>query len=141
MKFGQSQNINTSRDFSALPSTTRVFGNTPRGIQLCAWPASTPPFSERSKILNSVRPSNLAWLPPTVYSNCSERLWLHARTFLVALENRVGWPGESNWGHTPPLFPFSTYASIVAAKTRIQRCPCNYWWNLAISYGRKTHDI
>ena len=54
-----------------------------------------PPFSERSRILNSVRASNLAWLPPTVHSNCSERLWLHARTFLVALGNRLSWPGES----------------------------------------------
>src|SRR6266576_1706412 len=31
-------------------------------------------------------------LPPCVHSNCSERLWLHARTFLVAMENRLGWP-------------------------------------------------
>ena len=91
-------------------------------IQLGARPASTPPFSEGSKFLNSVRASDFAWLPPAVHSNCSERLWLHARTFLVALENRVRWPGESNWRRTPSLFPFSTYASIVAAKTRIQRC-------------------
>ena len=55
-----------------------------------------PSFSERSKISNSVRASNLAGLPPTVHRNCSERLWLHAGTFLAALENRVGWPGESN---------------------------------------------
>jgi hypothetical protein len=26
----------------------------------------------------------------------SERLWLHARTSLVAVENPLGWPGESN---------------------------------------------
>ena len=26
---------------------------------------------------------------------CSERICLHARAFLVALENRLGWPGES----------------------------------------------
>ena len=32
MKFGWSQNISTSRDFSALPSATGVFGNTPRGV-------------------------------------------------------------------------------------------------------------
>jgi len=30
----------------------------------------------------------------TVYSNCSERMCLHARTFLVALENYLSWPGE-----------------------------------------------
>ena len=50
----------------------------------------TPPFGERCEILNSVRASNLAWLPPTVHSNCSERLWLHAKTFF-------GCPGESPW--------------------------------------------
>ena len=47
-----------------------------------------------------------------ITSNCSERLWLHARTFLVALENRLRWPGESNWRRTLYLLPFSTYASI-----------------------------
>ena len=26
----------------------------------------------------------------------SERMCLHARTFLVAMENRLGWPGELN---------------------------------------------
>ena len=45
--------------------------------------------SECSKISNSVRAANLA-------SNCSEWLWLHARTILVAMENYSGWPGESN---------------------------------------------
>ena len=73
-----------------------------------------PPFSERSEILNSVRISNFAWLPPAVHSNCSERLWLHARTLLVALENRVGWLGDqikdvhflfSLFLPTPPLWP------------------------------------
>jgi hypothetical protein len=49
-----------------------------------------PPFSECSKILNSVRASNLA-------SSCSERLWLHARTILVAMENYSGWLGELSW--------------------------------------------
>ena len=43
-----------------------------------------PPFSEGSKISNSLRASNLTWLPPTVHSNCSERLWL-------------GCPGEPPW--------------------------------------------
>jgi len=38
----------------------------------------------------------LAKSPPTVHSNCSERMCLHARTFLVALENHLGWPGEPN---------------------------------------------
>jgi hypothetical protein len=46
-----------------------------------------------------------AWLPPTVHSNCSE---LHARTFLVALENHLGWLGESNRSN---LELASTYAS------------------------------
>ena len=31
-KFSRSQNISTSRAFSALPSTTGAFGNTPRGV-------------------------------------------------------------------------------------------------------------
>ena len=42
-------------------------------IQLWARPASPPPFGERSKILNSLRASDLVWLPPTVHSNCSVR--------------------------------------------------------------------
>ena len=53
----------------------------------------TPPLWRDS---NSLRASKFAWLPPTAHSNYSERLWLHARTFLVALENRPGWPGESH---------------------------------------------
>ena len=64
----------------------------------CSRLASTPPFSECSKFSNSVRASNLA-------SNCSERLWLHARTILVAMENYSSWPGESNpelaWRRSP----------------------------------------
>ena len=40
--------------------------------------------------------------------NCSEQLWLHARTFLVALENRLGWAGESNWRRTFPLLLLTT---------------------------------
>src|SRR6266567_9245145 len=47
----------------------------------------TPPFGERSKISNSVRGSNFAWLPPAVYSNCSEwtqgLFWLPWRIILV----------------------------------------------------------
>ena len=31
---------------------------------------------------------------PTV---CSERMCLHARAFLVALEKRLGWQGETPW--------------------------------------------
>ena len=27
----------------------------------------------------------------------SERIYLHARAFLVALENYSGWPGELSW--------------------------------------------
>src|SRR6266567_8572828 len=67
---------------------------TPESIQLCLRPASTPPLQRCSKILHSVRASNLASLPPAIHSNCSERMWLHARTILVALENYSGWPGE-----------------------------------------------
>jgi len=33
---------------------------------------------------------------PTVHGNYSERLWLHAKTILVALENYSGWLGELN---------------------------------------------
>src|ERR1700723_533706 len=83
-----------------------------------------PPFSERSEILNSVRASNFAWLPPAVHSNCSERLWLHARTLLVALENRVGWPGDqikdvyflfSPFLSTPPLWALKREYNAVSA--------------------------
>ena len=102
---------------------------------------SFTPFSERCEILNSVRVSNLAWLPSTVDSNYSERLWLHARTFLVALVNRVGWPGESNWKHTLPLLPLN-HASAVAAKTpNTTLSPQRGQWNLAILYGWKPHNI
>ena len=38
-----------------------------------------PPFGERSKILNSARASDLAWLPPAVHSNCSEAVCLAAK--------------------------------------------------------------
>jgi hypothetical protein len=73
---------------------------------------------------NSLRASNFAWLPPTVHSNCSERLWLHARTFLVAMENRPGWPGESIEGvrflfspsTTPPLWPPKREYNAVSAE-------------------------
>ena len=40
-----------------------------------------PPLSESSRILHLVRASDLAWLPPTVHSNCSEAVCLAARTF------------------------------------------------------------
>ena len=40
-----------------------------------------PPLSECSKILNSVRASDLAWLPPAAHSNCSEAVCLAARTW------------------------------------------------------------
>ena len=42
-----------------------------------------PPFGEGSKFLNSVRASNLAWLPLTVHSNSSEAVCLAARTLLL----------------------------------------------------------
>ena len=34
----------------------------------------------------------------------SERLWLHARIFLIALGNFSGWPGESNGSDVRFLF-------------------------------------
>jgi len=88
-----------------------------------------PPFGERSKILHSVRASNLA-------NNCSERLWLHARTFLVALENYSGWLGELSrlargvelkqlrTCRTCLTYASSIYASSfsLSAKTQVQRC-------------------
>ena len=82
-------------------------------VQLGARPASTPPFGEGSKILNSVRASNLAQSPPTRHSNCSEWLWLHARTILVALENYSGWLGESNQNNSE----LATYASLTYASS------------------------
>ena len=80
----------------------------------------TPPFSERSEFGTRI----FAWLPPAVHSNCSERLWLHARTLLVALENRVGWPGDqikdvrflfSPFLPTPPLWPQKREYNAVSA--------------------------
>src|SRR6266568_644063 len=93
----------------------------------------TPPFGESSKISNSLRASDLAWLPPTLDSNCSERLWLHARTILVALENYSGWPGELNQNNQnlPDIhFPFLSFAHA-SAKTQSLQLPMN----LAIPYG------
>ena len=57
-------------------------------VQLCA-------PSGKNIIFATVR--GLAKFPPIVHSNCSERMCLYARTFLVALENSLGWPGESPW--------------------------------------------
>ena len=108
---------------------------------ICTTSFTPPPFGERCEIVNSVRVSNLAWLPPTVDSNYSEWLWLYARTFLVTIENRLGWPGESNWRHTLPLLPlnYASHYSRQNANTTLslQR----YWWNLAVSYGQKPYDI
>ena len=81
-----------------------------------------PPFGEGSKILNSVRASDLAWLQPTVHSNCSERLWLYARTILVALENYSGWLGESNQSHSE----LATCASLIYASLFSLLCLCLY---------------
>ena len=53
------------------------------GTALCTT-SFTPPFGERSKILNSLRAPDLAWLPPAVHSNCSEAVSLAARTLLLA---------------------------------------------------------
>ena len=84
-----------------------------------------PPFGERCEISNSLRASNLAWLPLTVHSNCSERLWLHARAFLVSLGNRLGWSGESISSEdirflfspltAPPLWPPKLEHNAVSA--------------------------
>ena len=59
----------------------------------CCTTSFTPPFSERSGILNSVRASNFAWLPPAVHSNCSEwtqgLFWLPWRIILVGQGSRI----------------------------------------------------
>jgi hypothetical protein len=92
---------------------------------------------EGSKILNSLRASDLAWLPPTVHSNCSERLWLRARTFLVAIGNRLGWLGESHrsnselaWRtlprHTLPLSLFYLYLRQNANTTLSLQLPMKF---------------
>jgi hypothetical protein len=80
-----------------------------------------PRLSSCSVILSGVHVAH--GLPLTVHSNCSERLWLRARTFLVVLKNRLGWPGEPNWRRTLPPLPLN-YASVIAAKTRVQCCLC-----------------
>jgi hypothetical protein len=55
-------------------------------VWLATWGGSLP---GQLRYFASVR--GLAKSPPTVQSNCSERMCLHARTFLmVALENRLG---------------------------------------------------
>ena len=114
-----------------------------------------PPFGECSKILHSVRASNLAWLPLAVHSDYSERMCLYARTILVALENDSGWlgelswlargiPAELNWSNselawrTSRLSPFFAYAST---KMRIQYCLFSGRWSLAILYRWKPHNI
>ena len=75
----------------------------------------------------------LAQPPPTIYSNCSERLWLYARAILVALENYSGCPGELFWlarGVKSKQFRTClTYASsffplCLVSKMRIQHCLC-----------------
>ena len=110
----------------------------------------TPPFGESSKISNSLRASDLAWLPPTLDSNCSERLWLHLRTILVALENYSGWPKELSWlargVGLKQLRTCLTYASLTYASSFSLFCLClhclhNCRWNLVISYGWEPHDI
>jgi len=126
----------------ASASTIRASSTTRRSRATILTTKSAPPFSESSKISNSVRASNLAQSPPTGHSNCSERLWLHARAILVALENCSRWPGESNqsnsefaWRTLPP----SLFCPCLT-KTRVQYCLCNCRWNLVISYGWKPHD-
>ena len=81
-----------------------------------------PGLSSCSIILSGVDVSH--GLPLTVHSNCSERLWLRARTFLVALKNRLGWPGEPIEDArfllspltTPPLWPPKRECSAVSAE-------------------------
>jgi hypothetical protein len=105
-------------------------------VQWCARPASPPSFSERCEISNSVRVSSLA-------CNWSERLWLRARTFLVALEIRLGCHGDLPW--LVGGIKLKTYAS--SSPPSPLRLPCSRQnanttlslqrgrWNLAISYG------
>ena len=69
--------------------------------------------------------SNFAKSPPTVRNNCSKRLWLHARTFLVILEIHLGWPARiiklkthassSPPLTTPPLWPLKRECNPVSA--------------------------
>ncbi len=58
----------------------------------------------------------LAQSPPTVHSNCSERLWLHARTVLVAMGNYSGCPGELSWlARGVELKQFRTYLTYASS--------------------------
>ena len=66
----------------------------------------TPLLCERSKILNSARASNLAWLPPTVYSNCSEAIYLAARTRSVVIF--IKYREVSTYMILPNFIDFST---------------------------------
>ena len=65
-------------------------------MQLCTCDSFTPLWRD----LNSLCASNLARLLPTVYSNRSERLWLHARIVLVAYRFRIRY--TFNPARSPP---------------------------------------
>ena len=61
----------------------------PRTVAKCFFLRGGGSYSSRhdqlhsGEISNSVRASNLAWLPLTIHSNCSERLYLAVRTLLL----------------------------------------------------------
>ena len=86
-------------------------------------------------------PFNFAWSPPTVHSNCSERLWLYARAILVVWEKRarlLPFNDLLKFLPSPPRLHLRLRLCCgltTAAKTRIQRS------NLVLSYGWKPHDI
>ena len=67
-------------------------------------------------------PFNFAWLPPTVHSNCSERLWLYARAILVIWEKRA-WllPFNNLLKFLPPPAYTYAYAYVVDLQQLLKR--------------------
>ena len=106
-----------------------------------------PPFSERSKISNSVRASislDCHQLYIAIVANgCGYTqgpFWLPWRIILVGRENQI----QNLLDDAPPTYVSSTYVSSFAyasAKTQIQRCLCNCRRNLAISYGWEAESL
>ena len=85
-------------------------------VRLQAWPAST--LLEKVDFASA---HGLVQLPPTVYGDCSERLWLYARPILVVWENcpegqRTRLP-FNHWSFFPPPFCLRLrYGLTTAAK-------------------------
>ena len=76
------QLVATKRDWMCVPNL-KIWSPRQRGGGSCSTVNTTALcfLGEGSKISNSLRASDLAWLPPTAHGNCSEA----ARTFAISL--------------------------------------------------------